>query len=62
VDSYSDREHLQTGIEMSTFIRERNMSGSDDTGGYAVLIFFRASAITPNNIPIIVYNAKANSL
>jgi len=38
------------------------MSGSDDTGGYAVLIFFRASAITPNNIPIIVYNAKANSL
>jgi hypothetical protein len=38
------------------------MSGSDDTGGYTALIFFRASAITPNNIPIIVYNAKANSL
>ena len=38
------------------------MLGSDDAGCYAAFIFFRASASTPNNTPIIIYNAKAKSL
>jgi hypothetical protein len=38
------------------------MSGSDDAGGYAALIFFRASArktSAPDNTPIIIYDVKA---